>query len=63
MISLGLWIIATGIVALTFESWGLALVLRRTSDRARVVRDFGPILNGSHFGKFSLQTTSQTTGP
>ena len=27
MISLGLWIIATGIVALTFESLGLALVL------------------------------------
>ena len=27
MISLVLWIIATGIAALSFESWGLALVL------------------------------------
>jgi hypothetical protein len=27
MITLGLWIAATGIVALSFESWGAALVL------------------------------------
>ena len=65
MISLGLWIIATGIVALSFECLGAALVLFGIAGLLieRVAAQFlGPISNGSSFAAIECPRVATARG-